>query len=397
MREHGWMRFYLDHAATAPLRPEARDAWLEASGVVGNASSTHGAGQHARRLLEEARERIAAVLAADAVEVVLTSGGTESINTALHGLWRARAEGTSAVVLPEAEHHATMDTVAALETDGAEVRRAPVDEHARIDSEAFAAALPGAALATALIANNEAGTINDVEALAHLAASADVPLHLDAVAALGHLPVRFRALRGEAPASAGLVAMSVAGHKVGAPVGTGALVVARGARLAPLLHGGAQQRGLRAGTQDVAGAVALATAMELGEQERDAESARLSALRDRLVAGIRAEVPEAVLLGDPVHRLPGNAHVLFPGAVGESLLFLLDMHGIAASTGSACQAGVAEPSHVVRAMGRDERDARSVLRFSLGRSSAEADVDAVLAVIADVHRRASGSRTARGS
>lgn len=391
------MRFYLDHAATAPLRQEAREAWLDASGVVGNASSTHGAGQHARRLLEEARERIAAVLEADPVEVVLTSGGTESINTALRGLWRARAAGATAVVLPDAEHHATMDTVAALEAEGAQVRGTPVDEHARIMPDAFGDALPGAALATALMANNEAGTLNDAGTLAHLAASADIPFHLDAVAALGHVPVRFRALRGDAPAAAGLVAMSVAGHKIGAPVGTGALVVARGARLAPLIHGGAQQRGLRAGTQDVPGAVAFAAALELAEQEREAEAVRLAALRDRLVSGIRAAVPDATLLGHPVHRLPGNAHVLFPGAVGESLLFLLDMHGIAASTGSACQAGVAEPSHVVRAMGRDERDARSVLRFTLGRGSTDADVDAVHAVIDEVHQRASGARSAHGS
>ena len=387
------MRFYLDHAATSPLRPEARAAWLGAADVVGNASSTHGAGQDARRLLEESRERIAAVLDAEPIEVVLTSGGTESINTALHGLWASRPDGADAVVLPDAEHHATMDTVAALERDGATVRRVRVDADAAIDVPAFEAALPGAAFATALMANNESGTVNDAPALAQAAASASVPMHLDAVAALGHLPVRFRELRGAAEPGTGLVALSIAGHKIGAPVGTGALVVARSARMAPLLHGGSQQRGLRAGTQDVPGAAALAVALECAESERDAEGVRLRALRDRLVDGIRAAVPQAQLLGSADHRLPGNAHVLFPGAVGESLLFLLDTQGIAASTGSACQAGVAEPSHVVRAMGRDEADARSVLRFSLGRTSADADVDAVLGVIAEVHARASGARS----
>ena len=386
------MRFYLDHAATTPLRPEARDAWLEAAEVIGNAASTHGAGQDARRLLEESRERAAVVLGCDAIEVVFTSGGTESINTALRGLWSARAEGTQSIVLPDAEHHATMDTVGALAADGAQVRAVQVDSSARIDSGAFAAALPGAALATALIANNEVGTVNDATVLSAAAAVAAVPLHLDAVSALGHVQVSFRGLRGEAPAGAGLVAMSVAGHKIGAPVGIGALLVARTARMRPLLFGGSQQRGLRAGTQDIAGAAAFAVALEEAEVERSVEASRLAALRDRLVTGIRERVPSAVLLGDPDVRLPGNAHVLFPGAVGESLLFLLDVAGVAASTGSACQAGVAEPSHVVMAMGRSEQDARSVLRFTLGRTSTDADVDAVLAVIADAYARASAAR-----
>ena len=385
------MRHYLDHAATSPLRPEAREAWLRASDVVGNASSTHGAGQDARRLLEESRERAAAVLDCEPIEVVFTSGGTESINLALKGLWAARPAGTDAIVMPDAEHHATMDTVAALVADGAVLRPVSVTALAAIDVDAFCGELPGAALATALIANNEVGTLNDAGALARASASANVPLHLDAVSALGHVPLSFRELRGDATEAVGLVAMSVAGHKIGAPVGVGALVTSRTARLTALLHGGAQQRNLRAGTQDVAGAAAFATALELAEAERDSESLRLSALRDRLVSGVLARVPAAELLGDPTHRLPGNAHLLFPGAVGESLLFLLDMAGVAVSTGSACQAGVAEPSHVVMAMGRSEQDARCVLRFSLGRTSTDADVDAVLASIADAYVRASGS------
>lgn len=391
------MRFYLDHAATTPLRPEARDAWLSATAVTGNASSTHGAGQDARRLLEESRERIAVVFGSDAIEVVLTSGGTESINTALRGLWASRRAGTSAIVLPDGEHHASMDTGAVLANEGAEVRAVRLTSAGRIDPAVFAAALPEAALATALVANNEVGTINDAAALATAAADAEVPLHLDAVAALGHVPVSFREWRADAAAGVGLVAMSVAGHKIGAPVGIGALVVARTAKLAALLHGGAQQRGLRAGTQDVAGAAAFAVALELAEAEREAESARLAALRDRLIDGIRSTVPSAQLLGDPADRLANNAHILFPGAVGESLLFMLDVAGVAASTGSACQAGVAEPSHVVMAMGGSEQDARSVLRFTLGRTSSDADVDAVLRAIPDAYLRASGPSTAARS
>lgn len=391
------MQHYLDHAATTPMRPEAREAWLDASAIVGNASSTHGAGQDARRLLEEARERAAAVLGCDPIEVVFTSGGTESINLALQGLWQARTAGADAIVMPDAEHHATTDTVEALVATGATLRAVPVFRTAAIDIAQFAAQLPGAALATALIANNEAGTINDAVSLAAAAADARIPLHFDAVSALGHVPLSFRALRGDAADAVGLVAMSVAGHKIGAPVGVGALVTSRTARLSAIIRGGAQQRGLRAGTQDVAGAAAFAVALELAEAEQETESARLRAMRDRLVDGILTRVPTAEVLGDRVERLPGNAHVLFPGAVGESLLFLLDMAGIAASTGSACQAGVAEPSHVVMAMGRSEQDARSVLRFSLGRTSTDEDVDAVIASIADAYSRASGSGSAARS
>ncbi|WP_417511594.1 cysteine desulfurase family protein [Microbacterium sp.] len=391
------MRFYLDHAATTPLRPQARDAWLAASEIVGNASSTHGAGQDARRLLEESRERIAAILGCDPIEIVLTSGGTESINTALHGMWASRSATADAIVLPDGEHHATMDTVAALAAEDAHVRAVSLTDTGRIDPDAFRESLPGAALATALVANNEVGTINDAAALAREAAAALVPLHLDAVAALGHVPLSFRELRADAAPGVGLVAMSVAGHKIGAPVGIGALVVARTAKISALLHGGAQQRGLRAGTQDVAGTAAFAAALAAAEAERESEHSRLSVLQRRLVDGIRSAVPAARLLGDPRDRLPGNAHFLFPGAVGESLLFLLDVAGVAASTGSACQAGVAEPSHVVIAMGGSDRDARSVLRFTLGRTSTDADVDAVLAVIGDAYSRASGARTAGGS
>ncbi|WP_251448455.1 aminotransferase class V-fold PLP-dependent enzyme [Microbacterium sp. USTB-Y] len=386
---------YLDHAATTDLRPEAADEWLRVAGATGNASSTHGAGQRARRILEESRERLAAALGCEPIEVVFTSGGTESVNLALQGLWRSRAEGRTGILLPDGEHHATLDTVAALAAEGAGVVAIGLDAVGRILVDAFAAALAaeGVALATALVANNEVGTINDAAALAASAAAASVPLHLDAVAAFGHLPLSFAALRGEAPAGAGLVALSVAGHKIGAPAGTGALVVARTARIAPLLHGGGQQRGLRSGTQDVAGAAAFALAAELAVGEQVAEAMRLRRLRDRLAAGIRERVPSAELLGDPdpSGRLPGNAHLLFPGAPSESLLFLLDIAGMSASAGSACQAGIAEPSHVVQALGRTETEARSVIRFTLGRTSSDDDVDAVLAVIADAYARASGS------
>lgn len=395
------MQVYLDHAATTPLRPEARDAWLSAAEEIGNASSIHGYGQSARRLLEEARERLAATLDCDPIEVIFTSGGTESINLALKGLWWSRADGSEAVVLPDGEHHATLDAVGWLHVaEDAAVWPVALSAQGAIEVGTFSAHLPGAALATALVANNEVGTVNDARGLAEAARAAAVPLHLDAVAAFGHVPVTFRTWRADAAAHAGLSALSVSAHKIGGPVGVGALIVSRHTRLSPLIHGGGQQRGLRAGTQDVAGATAFAVAAELAEAERGAEEVRLTALRERLVRGILSAVPSAELLGDPLRRIPGNAHFLFSGAGGETLLFLLDQAGIAVSTGSACQAGVPEPSHVVQAMGRTDAEARQVLRLTLGRGSTAGEVDALLAVLPGVVERAraaSGSRSGDGS
>lgn len=392
------MVVYLDHAATTPLRTESREAWVAVSEQVGNPSSIHTAGQHARRVLEESRERLAAVVECDPIEVVFTSGGTESVNLALQGLWSARPGGTEAIVLPDGEHHATLDTVAWLRRHGsASVRTVPLDRTGRIDAASFAAGLPGAALATALVANNEVGTRNDAAGLAEAATAADVPLHLDAIGAFGHVAVSFRGWRAGARGPAGLVALSLSAHKLGGPVGVGALVVAREARLHPLVHGGGQQRALRSGTQDAAGAAAFAVAAELAVAELSIESRRLEALRDRLVAGILVSVPDSELLGDASDRLPGNVNVLFPGAWGETLLFLLDQAGIAVSTGSACQAGVPEPSHVVLALGRTDVEARQVLRLTLGRTSTDADVDALLASLpaaVERARAASGARSA---
>lgn len=384
------MRVYLDHAATTPLRPEVRDAWLAAHETIGNASSIHGAGQDARRLLEDARERLAGVLGAEPIEVVFTSGGTESVGLALQGLWRRRAADADGIVLPDGEHHAVLDTTGWLAShEGARVVPVALDAVGRVPVDAFAAAAGSGriALATAIAAGNESGTINDAPELAAAAAAAGVPMHIDAVAAFGRVPVSFAGWRGGAPAGAGLVALSVSGHKLGAPVGTGALVVSRTVALEPMLHGGGQQRGLRAGTQDVAGATALATAAELAVAEREAEAARLAALRDGFLARLREALPEAELLGDPVDRLPGTIQLLLPGAAGESLLFLLDQEGIAVSTGSACQAGVAEPSHVVLAMGRSEAEARQVLRITLGRTTTAADLDALARALPTAYRR----------
>jgi cysteine desulfurase len=387
----GGVSVYLDHAATTPLRAEARDAWLRTSSSLGNASSIHTAGQSARRLLEDARERLAAALGCEPIEIVFTSGGTESVNLAVTGMYRARREGRRALVLPEGEHHATLDTVAWLAAhEGADVVDVPIDADARIDLDAWDRALrrPEVAAATILAANNEIGTIQPLERAARIAADAGVPLHVDAVGAFGHMPLSFGMLRGDARGSTGLVALSVSAHKVAGPVGVGALVVSRHAALAPLLHGGAAQRGLRAGTQDVAGAVAFATAAELAVAELAQETRRLAMLRDRLQAGLAAAIPDLVISAAGAERLAGHLHVLLPGAQGDSLLLLLDAAGVAVSTGSACQAGVPEPSHVLMAMGVEHSAASGALRLTLGRTSTQTDVDAVLAALPAAYERA---------
>jgi cysteine desulfurase len=382
------MAVYLDHAATTPMLPAAIAAYTEAMSVVGNPASIHSQGQNAKRMLEEAREAVAASLGCDPIEVIFTSSGTESVNLALKGLFWARAPRRR-ILVPGGEHHATMDTVEwRAAHDGADVERLPLDGNGLVDVAALAAAIErnpdDIALVTLLAANNEVGTVQPVAEVAALAARHGIPVHVDAVSAYGHLPIDFAALR-----SAGVSALSVSAHKIGGPVGVAALVLSRTATVVPLLHGGGQQRGVRSGTQDVAAAVAFATAASVAAGDLDGESRRLAGLRDRLIAGVRASVPDAVLNGpEGEGRLPGNAHFSFPGCEGDSLLFLLDAAGVSVSTGSACQAGIPEPSHVLRAMGRSEDEARGALRITLGRTTTDADVDAFLAALPAAHAQA---------
>ncbi|MEO7017466.1 MAG: cysteine desulfurase family protein [Leifsonia sp.] len=391
------MPVYLDHAATTPMRPEAIAAYAEAMGVVGNPSSIHSQGQQAKRMLEEARETVAGTLGCDPIEVVFTSGGTEAINLAIKGLYWAR-NGNGAhrarprVLAPGGEHHATVDTLDWLERhEGAHPEWLPLDREGRIRVDAAGDALAvepqKRALLTALWVNNEVGTIQPIGELAALAASVGVPVHIDAVAAYGHLPVDFGELH-----RSGVSALSVSAHKIGGPVGIGALVLSRSVSVVPLVHGGGQQRQVRSGTQDVAAAVSFAVTARSAVEELAREGARLTVLRDRLIRGVLEAVPEAVLSGIPAGspgRVASNAHFTFPGAQGDSLLFLLDLAGISVSTGSACQAGIPEPSHVLLAMGRSERDARSALRLTLGRTTTEADVDAVIAALPSAYAQAS--------
>jgi len=392
------MPVYLDHAATSPLRPAVLEAYTAALPLVGNPSSIHGPGQAARELLEQGRDRVAASLGADPVEVVLTGGGTEAVNLGIKGLYWQRAgrvatEGgvsrprtRNRIIVPLAEHHATIDSVEWLAAqEGAVLDWIEVDELGRIRLAALEAALAvggdEVALVTALWANNEVGTIQPVAEIVAVAARYGVPVHLDAIAAYGSVPIDFHAV--------GAAALSVSAHKIGGPVGVGALLLARSASVEPLLHGGNQQRA-RSGTQDAAGASAFGVAAELATADLAEHAARLATLRDRLVRGIQSTVPGAVLRGDPdpAGRLPGNAHVTFTGCEGDSLLFLLDVAGFSVSTGSACQAGVPEASHVLLAMGLSEADARGALRFTLGPDTTADEIDALLAVLPGVVEQA---------
>ncbi|MFF1881069.1 cysteine desulfurase family protein [Pseudarthrobacter sp. NPDC058196] len=383
------MPAYLDHAATTPLTGAALTALTRELARTGNPSSLHGSGRRARRAVEDARETIAAAVGAHPSEVIFTSGGTESDNLAVKGLyWSRVAEDPRRrrILCSAVEHHAVLDTVEWLERhEGADVTWLPVDSEGVVDPvilEAELARDPGSvALVTVMWANNEVGTVQPIRRIVELAHEAGVPVHSDAVQAFGSLPVDFK--------ESGLDAMSISGHKIGGPVGVGALLLGRSVKLTPVQHGGGQERDVRSGTLDTASIAAFAAAAEAATAARAGESARIAALRDRLVDGVRERVPEAVLRGAQGDgRLPGNAHFTFPGCEGDSLLFLLDLAGIESSTGSACTAGVPRPSHVLLAMGLDEETARGAQRFSLGHTSTEADVDALLAALPKAYSRA---------
>jgi cysteine desulfurase len=383
---------YLDHAATTPMVPEAVEAMTSCLGIVGNPSSLHGSGRAARRVVEEARETLAAALGARPSEVLFTGGGTEAYNLAVKGLyWQRRAEDPARrrILASAVEHHAVMDPALWLAAhEAAEVEWLPVDAAGRVHPETLEAALaadPGSvALVSIMWANNEVGTVQPIDELAAVARSHGVPVHSDAVQAFGQLPVDF--------AASGLDAMTVSSHKIGGPLGTGVLVLGRSVELTPVLHGGGQERDVRSGTLDAPAIAAMAVAAELAVKRRPERAEHLAGLRDALVRGLLAEVPDAVLGGDPdlrpEHRLPANAHFSFPGCEGDALLLLLDARGIECSTGSACSAGVPQPSHVLLAMGVPEELAHGSLRFSFGHTSTAADVDAVLAAIGPVVERA---------
>ncbi len=376
---------YLDHAATTPILAEAREAMNAAMGVCGNASSLHSAGRRARRVAEESRESVAAALGARPGEVVFTAGGTEADNLGVKGLYWSRhaADPRRRVILASpVEHHAVLDPVCWLrDHQGAVVRWLGVDSHGRIDPDQVDRLLAEdagrVALVTVMWANNEVGTVQPVEVVVAVAHRYGVPVHVDAVAALGQLSV-------DATIS-GADTLAVSAHKIGGPIGVGALVVRSDAELTPVLHGGGQEAGIRSGTLDVPGIAGFAVAAQLAHDRRDRLAERLAGLRDSLVDGVRGVDPSSLLNGDPgpgpASRLPGNAHLTFPGAGGDSLLMLLDAAGVECSTGSACSAGVPQASHVLLAMGVDEQAALCSVRFSLGHSSTATDVQELVTAL----------------
>ncbi len=385
------MTAYLDHAATTPMLPAALEALSEQSARVGNPSSLHTSGRAARAVVEEGRERIAGALGARPSEVVFTSGGTEADNLAVKGAWlarRAEDPALTGIVTSSIEHHAVLDPVEYLEqARGVPVTWLPADRCGHIAPDDLRAALSGGGVAVSSVmwANNEVGTVQPVTELAAVAHEHGVPFHTDAVQAISHLPVRFD--------ESGADLMTVSAHKLGGPVGVGALVARRDAPLVPIAHGGGQERQVRSGTLPAAAVHSFAVALEETVAGRDVEAKRVLALRDRLIEGALAlgagiTVSGCWAAGDAGRRLPGNAHLLVPGCEGDSLLYLLDAAGVECSTGSACQAGVPQPSHVLLAMGHSEVEARGALRLSFGHTSTDADVDAFLAVLPGVVERA---------
>ena len=375
------MPIYLDHAATTPLRPEVRDAMLPyLDGVFGNPSSSHVFGRVAREVLDDAHERLARAIGADAREIVFTSGGTEADNLALKGAaWAGKAKGHRIVTTP-VEHHAVGHTLAYLEKFGFEVVEVPVDRYGRVDpADVESAITDRTILVSVMLANNEVGTILPVREIAEVVrAHRGILFHVDAVQAAAWVDMDVEAL------GADLVAL--AAHKVEGPKGTGALWIRRGTHILSQQHGGSQERHRRAGTENVAGAVGMATAFELAAAERVVTVPRVAMLRDRLAAALLA-LPGVELTGHPVERLPHILSVVVPGIDGGSVALALDLEGIASSTGSACSSGSTDISHVLAAMGFPADEARGALRLSLGRTTTDAEIDEAARVVPAVIAR----------
>jgi cysteine desulfurase len=371
---------YLDAAATSAVRREVLEAmWPYLTGDFGNPSSHHTVGESAARALADARAQVASWLGCRASEVVFTSGGTEADNLAIKGVALARPRGRH-IVTTAIEHEAVLASVDHLvRIHGFEADVLPVGRDGLLDPDVFASALrPDTTLATVMLANNEVGSVQPVAALAERAHALGIPFHTDAVQAAGWLPLDVRAL--------GVDALSVSGHKLGAPKGIGALYASARIPLEPVIHGGGQERGRRSGTENVAGAVALATAARLTEADRAARTEAAAEARDAFIAGVLAEVPDARLTGHPDRRLPASASFVFPGTNGEAVLLELERRGVVSSSGSACAAGSEDASHVLLALGYPEDVARTAVRFSWGPEVAAAELVPVSHSVGDAVR-----------
>lgn len=385
------MAVYLDHAASTPVRAEVVSLVAKLLGESGNPAAVHGFGQASKMRLEQAREDIAAALNCDRNEVIFTSGGTEANNLAVLGLFEARNQDAARPIILTlgTEHHAVLEAAEALEKRQlAEVVVLPVDHAGNPDFDWLTQYLEvnhhRVALLAAILANNETGTIVNLAELANICKRLQIPVHTDAVAAVGHIPVDYEQL--------GVSTLAFTGHKLGAPVGIGALLVGRGVKVSSRSFGGSQERAIRPGTQDSIGAAALALAVRLAVAELPAHRAHWEELRGHLISGAKSVAPDLVLAGvesaDQSQRLSNIVNLVFPGCAGESLLFLLDSAGVAISNGSACTAGVTGGSHVLKAIGFSDRDAASCVRVSFGAGTTLEDVDRFLQALPDAHARA---------
>lgn len=368
-------RVYFDNAATTPINGVALQAFIDQSRELGNPSSLHGYGRAVRKSLEEAREKIASLIGCEASEVIFTGSGTEANNLAIKGIyWQRRSEDQKrrVVIISAFEHHAVLDPASWLaQEEGAELIIVPVSKEGYINLDFLKSAIANRSDEIALIsiihANNEVGTIQPIAEIVKLADTYKIPVHSDAVQSFGKLPFSFSEL--------GLFAMTISAHKVGGPVGVGALILKRGVEIMPLLHGGGQERDIRSGTFNAAAIVSFATAAQAALRNLEKNSLYVSGLREALRETIKSDVPDAIFNTGSGETLPGILNVRFPNTESDSLLLLFDSEGIACSTGSACSAGVQQPSHVLLAMGLSEREARSSLRFSLGIENSRADID----------------------
>jgi len=382
-------RVYLDNAATTPISEVALQAFIEQSRQIGNASSLHTYGRTVRKDVEEAREKIAGLIGCHASEIIFTGSGTESNNLALKGaFWHRNKDGIArnVIVISAFEHHAVLDPAQWLEDfEGAEVVKVPVSRDGYIDFAALETVInerhDEIALISIMHANNEIGTIQPIQKVTALASNFDIPVHSDAVQSLGKIALSFKEL--------GLFAMTISAHKVGGPIGVGALVLRKGVDITPILHGGGQERDIRSGTLNAAGIVAFAAAVQSAIRGIEANAEKVSALRIKLINAIQNEIHDATLNGVlEGATLPGIANISFPRTESDSLLLLFDVEGIACSTGSACSAGVQEASHVLMAMGLSDKEARSSLRFSLGTSNTDTDIEYLQTCIKRVIDRA---------
>ena len=365
-------RVYLDFNATTPVEPEVLDAMLPFFSVeFGNAASIHTVGQRARAAVETARDQVAALLGARSQEIVFTSGGTESDNHAIFGVIRSSPGATKHIITTNIEHEAVLNSCQALEKEGVAVTYLQVNRDGVITVEQVEEAIrPHTALITLMHANNELGTVQPLEEIGKLATQRDIYFHTDAVQSAGKIPLDVKAL--------GVDLLSISGHKIYAPKGIGALYIRGGSRVRQFFYGGHHQRGARPGTENVPGIVALGKAAELARLSLESDSVRTAALRNKLESGLAARIPDSQINAARAPRTPNTANLTFPGIEGEALVIALDLKGVCVSTGAACSSGAVEPSHVLTAIGLSAEDARASIRFSLGRHTAEAEIDYVL-------------------